>query len=344
MPSFRRGGSEKNIAFILNNLSREKFKIDCIVIYDDLIEYELARDIKLIFLQKKSLRTAVLNIYCILRNSDYDAVFSNMPFLNIANSVLSLFIKSKYRVICRESILISQYLKYEVRISLVWKLFIYFTYYNCDLLIAQCEEMKVDILNNFKIDKDKVVVIGNPITIKAPNRKIDMAVKPIRLVAMGRLVHQKGFDILINSISMIRDADVILTIVGSGVLEKSHLSLVKNLDLENKVSFVSSVDNVDVFLSGQDIFCTTSRYEGFPNVVLEALSCGLIICSTGTVTGIREIYELNKSRVFISCDDTAESFAERLNEIINNTIRRSDLNLGKWDKDRIISKYNSLLC
>ncbi len=340
--SFRKGGSEKNIAFILNNLSRHNFSIDCIVIYDDKFEYDIHPGINFHFLKSKSFRVASLRIFQIIKNNNFDIVFSNMPYLNIANSLISIILRGKYKVICRESILISKYLENEVRFSFLWKFLLKIAYKRANYIVAQCEEMKHDILNQFLINENNVKVIGNPIVLSHDLKPLHKNSNQIRLLSIGRLTHQKGFDILIESISFLNDLDVKLTIVGDGQLRSSLYLLIHELNLVNKVSIIKPVSNINQYYNNHDIFCTTSRYEGFPNVVLESLASRLIVCSTPSVTGINEIKEHNLNSVFISQTSESKSFSDLLRQIIICKPEVADVDLAKWHPDVISSNYNSL--
>lgn len=342
VPSFSKGGSEKNIAFILNNMPRHNFSIDCIVIYDNKFEYDIHPNINFHFLKAKSLRGAFLQIFKIIKKNNFDIVFSNMPYLNIANSLISILIRGKYKVICRESILISKYLENEVRFSFLWKLLLNITYKRANYIVAQCEEMKQDILDLFLINQKKVKVIGNPILLLNSEKRLYEISNQIKLLSIGRLTHQKGFDILIESISFLDDVDVKLTIVGDGDLYSYLNLLIQKLNLSNKVSIINSVTDINQYYNNHDIFCTTSRYEGFPNVVLESLASSLIVCSTPSVTGINEIKEYNNNSVFISKTSGSKSFSDLLRQIISCKPKITEVNLTKWHPDIISSSYNTL--
>jgi glycosyltransferase involved in cell wall biosynthesis len=104
--------------------------------------------------------------------------------------------------------------------------------------------------------------------------------RPARIGTLGRLVHQKGFDVLVDAVPYVqrkRDLDVV--IAGEGELRA---------DLERRaaglpVSFPGTVTGSDAvadYLRGLDLFVLPSRYEGLPNVVLEALACGVPVVAT----------------------------------------------------------------
>lgn len=103
---------------------------------------------------------------------------------------------------------------------------------------------------------------------------------PRRLGALGRLVHQKGFDVLIEALpKVLAEHDVELLIAGQGELS----SRLKQQAIGLPVRFVGLLDSpskVANFLRSLDLFVMPSRYEGLPNAVIEATACGADIVAT----------------------------------------------------------------
>ena len=93
---------------------------------------------------------------------------------------------------------------------------------------------------------------------------------------MGRLSEVKGFDRLITSFSIIRHAvpDAVLTIIGKGVREEKLKALAAGLGLGDAVCFAGFVPDPVPVLRQQNLFALTSYEEGFPNALIEAMSCG----------------------------------------------------------------------
>jgi glycosyltransferase involved in cell wall biosynthesis len=108
---------------------------------------------------------------------------------------------------------------------------------------------------------------------------------------MGRLTPQKGFDLLLDAMVGVRAAGVAahLTIVGVGELEAELAARIRALGLADVVDLVGFQEQPERHFAHADVFVLSSRYEGMPNVVLEALACGLPIVAFDCPHGVSEI-------------------------------------------------------
>lgn len=112
-----------------------------------------------------------------------------------------------------------------------------------------------------------------------------------RILAVGRLTPQKGFDRLISAFARIREAysDWSLTILGEGADRPQLEKRIRELDLENRVKMPGTVTNPFDWMAEADFLVMSSRYEGFPCVVGEAMACGLPVVSFDCDSGPRDI-------------------------------------------------------
>lgn len=111
--------------------------------------------------------------------------------------------------------------------------------------------------------------------------------QPVRIGALGRLVHQKGFDVLVDAVRRLpggRGVEVVIT--GEGELRADLQDRARGLPVTFPGSLSGGTD-VAEYLRGLDVFVMPSRFEGLPNAVLEALACGVSVVATD-VPGMRE--------------------------------------------------------
>ena len=116
------------------------------------------------------------------------------------------------------------------------------------------------------------------------------------IVAAGMLAPWKGFDDLINAINILikKKINVKLVIIGDGPEKLNLNNLIKLYKLKSKVTILKPVMNTLKYFYNSDIFVLSSRLEGMPNVMIEAMMCGCTIVATDCPTGPREILGKNE--------------------------------------------------
>jgi len=150
--------------------------------------------------------------------------------------------------------------------------------------------------------------------------------KRLRLVAIGRLASQKGYDVLLRACAICGPelGDWELLVLGEGPLRPALETLVRSLRLEGRVTFLGYVGNPYPLLASADIFVHPARWEGFGLVVAEALALGAPVVATLCPGGPREILGDGNFGILVEPDD-AGALAESLAALADNADQRRDL-------------------
>src|SRR5699024_364664 len=115
------------------------------------------------------------------------------------------------------------------------------------------------------------------------------------ILAIGRLTYQKGFDILIEAFRKIsKKYSMKLIILGEGEQRQELELLINKYALGDRISLQGFVDNPYRYMKRAAIFVLPSRWEGFPNVLVEAMACGVPVVATTCPGGSIEILENGK--------------------------------------------------
>jgi glycosyltransferase involved in cell wall biosynthesis len=152
-----------------------------------------------------------------------------------------------------------------------------------DLVIAQSRSMERDLADLFGSEvAAKTVALPNPIDLVALEKRAASGTPQPRagfpqVVTVGRLEHQKGYDLLIQAFRRVRDVwpEAHLRIIGEGVQRAELEALRDSLDLTAAVELVGFSDNPFGYLGSADLYVCSSRYEGFSNALAEAVGTGL---------------------------------------------------------------------
>jgi glycosyltransferase involved in cell wall biosynthesis len=167
-----------------------------------------------------------------------------------------------------------------------------FVYRNSDATVAVSDGVRDEVLEWSGVDPARVVTIHNPIVtegqlriVAEPRHAVD---EPFSIVAIGRLVRQKGFDILIRAMAKVPQPWR-LDIWGEGPERDQLTSLIASHGLESMLQLRGYTDEPFEILRRADLFVLSSRHEGLPTVLVEALACQCQIVATECMHGPKEI-------------------------------------------------------
>jgi glycosyltransferase involved in cell wall biosynthesis len=172
-----------------------------------------------------------------------------------------------------------------------------------DGIIAVSGGVADDLAQMIKIPSDRIQVIYNPIVTPDLFEKSRVSIEhpwftsgePPVLLAVGRLTAQKAFDVLIRAFAQVRkDHPVRLMILGEGEKRLELEALIREYALEQDISMPGFVPNPYPYMAHAATFVLSSRWEGLPTVLVEAMALGIPIISTDCPSGPREILKDGK--------------------------------------------------
>jgi glycosyltransferase involved in cell wall biosynthesis len=201
-------------------------------------------------------------------------------------------------------------------------------------LIVLCDEMHQEACDVWPHLKDKLLVLPNPIDIDLLIKKAECSINfPENLnagkyfVSVARLTHQKNIHLLLRSYAKARELGCRwpLAIVGDGEDKVDLLALRKELGLEKDVHFLGYQTNPHPYLVNSGAFVMSSREEGFPVSLLEAMALGCPIISLACPTGPTDILQNGKLGKLISfTEENPNELALAMFDLSNNhTLRKN---------------------
>lgn len=352
--SMERGGAERVVSLLINYLSKNYSHKIFLILMEPGISYDLPTDIEVLILSKRKksyiwklmeLPFVALKLLYYAKKEKIDTIFSFIYRANYVNCLMKLF-NTSYRSIISIRSTTSLYkdkgILGKINLFLISKL-----YGKADLIVSNSEGVKNDLERLFHFH-NKHIVINNPIDLDyimhETEDDIDYLLNPERkyIISVGRLEKAKKHKDLILAFNEIKkkipEYDVL--ILGEGKLNPKLNELIKNLDLQKRIFLVGEVSNPFGYMVQSKLFVLTSEYEGFPNVLLEALACKLPVISTDCNSGPREILSPASDRV-TTLKDSIEYAEFGILVPVNNTGILAEAILALLADENLARRYSN---
>ncbi|WP_417213414.1 glycosyltransferase family 4 protein [Bizionia sp.] len=303
--SLTSGGAERVLSTLANSFVAD-YQVTIITLYNVMPFYELDSRIKHISCKEsynKNMRFIdsltnnvymIGSLYRILKKEQISVAIGFMTTTNIYTIIASKFA----RIPC----LISErtHPDYDP-LSNFWIKIRKKTYPYCTKLIVQTAGIK-SYFSKF-LNPEKLAIIKNPLADSLIAFRDESKQKENIILSVGRLDPVKNQRLLIEAFSEMEIDNWKIQIVGEGELRSELQALINDLNLENSVELVGSVDNVHDYYNKARIFAFTSNFEGFPNALIEAMAFGLPCISTNCPSGPNEVIDDGENGFLIPVGD-----------------------------------------
>lgn len=297
--SMAAGGAERVVSNLLTELVK-RYKI-YLILMNDTIFYDLPKEVEVVFLEKSNpnesgvLKFAKLpflgvKLKQICQNLELELLFALMNRPCYAAGFSRIF-GLKIPIIMSErstpSVLYKDDFKGKINKNLIK-----FLYKKADFIFANSSGNLADLRENFGILDEKSQILHNAIDIDFMQK---LAKEPVDepslsyFLSIGRLDYGKNHQMTIKAYSKLKNKDKKLLIIGNGELKNELENLIKSLNLTQNVRLLGHQKNPYKYIKNCYAFLCASSFEGFSNVLLEALALGKFIISTDHKSGAREL-------------------------------------------------------
>lgn len=342
------GGTERVGTIIANELNKnEKYKISFVSLVEKKNEpfFEVSKDIKRYALFEQPVK-GLQNIHRIcyrliqlIKQEKFDVIVDIDGILDMYSLTAKLF--TKVKVISWEHFNYYQHPVVGHRKYTRWLAGRF-----ADAIVTLTEEDRGYYLENLKI-KCPIQSIHNPIIGLDDIKKYNSESKMI--LSVGRLTHQKGFDMLVDVAKEVlhKHPDWIWVILGEGEDRPLLEQKIKSYQLENRLILKGNVSNVKDYYAKTGIFVMTSRYEGLPMTLLETKPYQLPSISFDIQTGPRDCIINNKNGYLIPEFDIKEMI-RKLNKLIEDQYLRCEFSqhvldeCEKFSIEKIVYSWNKV--
>jgi glycosyltransferase involved in cell wall biosynthesis len=317
IPRLHAGGAEQVMTLVARGLSKEKYDVHlALVMSADAGATAMPPSVTTHALGAKRARKGAIPLLRLVWRLRPAVILSGAPEISFLVLLLRQFFPPNTRILVRQNGTVSAALSMG-GVARYTHLLYRLLYPRADRIICQSRAMAEDLVRELAIRSEKIVVLPNPVDFDGVRSAVTEASvwsgPGPHLLAVGRLSWEKGFDMLLEAMAAVRErfprADLI--IAGAGREEMELKDLCGKLGLERTVRFVGRVDRPYVFFPGATLFVLSSRYEGMPNVLLEAAAAGLPLAATPASGGIVELLR-GRPGTWLAKAISADALAEAL--------------------------------
>lgn len=317
---------------------------------------QVPRGVNLVDLGSSRIVFSLPRLGAYLGRAKPDLLISAKERVNIIALLAKMIYKPDTRVIISIHVNHSEQIRHQ-GVSLHYRLVLKaakLLYSRADRVVAVSRGVAADAASLFGVPEKEIAVIYNPLVTPALKEKMrDKAEHPwfeeeglTVILGIGRLVRQKDFLTLINSFARVKQdkPGARLMILGEGEQRKALENKIAELGYEEAVALPGYVDNPYSYLARSALFVLSSAWEGFGNVLVEAMATGTPVVSTDCPSGPAEILAGGKYGVLVPVGDP-DRMAEGIIAALEQPVSKECLQkrAETFSVDRILKDYESLL-
>lgn len=340
LPDLRGGGAERLHVYLANDWVEQGHKVEIILMqkHGELLPL-LSPKVTLVELGVERIRQVIRPLSKHLKQSRPDVILSAMWPLTSATVIAWLLSGRHGKLFVSDHNQLSVSCVRELGISpLFLKTLIRITYPFSTGVIAVSEGVKEDICRLGRFPEARVKVIYNPsATGVSPHRESQIIREKLwgngfahHVLSVGTLKAQKDHETLIRAFaSLPADLNAKLTILGEGPLRAKLEKLITELGLQSRIAMPGFVTDPYPWFRSADLFVLSSQWEGFGNVIVEALECGVPVVSTDCPSGPAEILDNGRYGKLVPTNDPAAMAAAMSTTLLEPRDREALMNRAK---------------
>lgn len=302
LPSLRGGGAERVMVTLANGFFESGYEVDLVLAkaegpYLD----DVSEGVRVVDLKASRVIASLPGLVRYLRRERPVAMLAAMGHANVVAVVARSLARVPTQVVLSEHNNFSISMKTARSLrerTMLW--FMRWAYPHAEGIVAVSCGVADDLAPNLGMPRSSIDVVYNPVVTDELYRRAEKPAEhpwlklgePPVILSVGRLEPQKDFSTLLNAFAMIRqNHEVRLMILGEGSLRSALEAEVNCLGLGESVQFPGFVGNPYPVMRGSSLFVLSSAWEGFGNVLVEAMACGTPVVSTNCPSGPAEILE-----------------------------------------------------
>lgn len=354
MPSFRGGGAERVMLTLAGGFADRGVAVDILVAqHQGPLAAQVDPRVRVVDLRAARVLAALPGLIRYLRREPPDAMLAALGHANVVASWARDLSGSRTRLVLSEhtaaSISAANALQARARIM---PIFMRQAYRRADGIVAVSAGAADDLAQLLRMDRSRITAIHNPIVTPRLFELAEQALRhdwftpgaPPVVLGTGRLVAAKDFPTLLRAFAMARQTrHARLMILGEGAERGRLEALARELGIAGDVSLPGFVENPFQYMKRAAVFALTSRWEGFGNVLVEAMACATPVVSTDCPVGPREILEGGRHGRLTPVGDAA-ALADAIGAQLDHPLTATLVERARtFSLDAALDRYSPLL-
>ena len=333
LPNMGTGGTERVALRLIRSLLDQGHRVDLVLMQKvGALLAEVPPEVEIVDLKAARIRNVVRPLADYLKGRRPDAVQARLWPLTVAAIIARRLARSEARLVVSDHAVMSrQYAGQPLTLALL-RLTTRLFYPLADARLLVARAAADDLARLSGIPRDRFDVVYNPVDEPPPDVRSSPEVETLwgdaeeRLITVGSLKPQKNHALLIRSFARVRQQRVAakLMLVGTGPLQPELKRLASELGLDDAVIFAGHSADPWPYYTSADLFVLSSDYEGYPNVLVEAMRCGVPVVSTDCESGPREILAGERFGPLVPVGNEA-ALADAMDKALRNPARREEL-------------------
>jgi len=328
VPSLRGGGAERVMVHLARGFAERGFRVDLVLAKaEGPYLAEVPPSVRVVDLKASRMLYSLPRLVRYLRKERPTALLSALDHANLVALWARDLARVPTRVVVSVRNTLSQATVHAPDQRAKWiPLGIRLFYPRAEAVVAVSQGVAEDLVRLTSLPREKIRVIYNPVVTPELFAKAEEPLdhpwfapgEPPVILAVGRLTEQKDFPTLIRAFALVRaQRPARLMILGEGELRPQLEALVHELGLQDDVALPGFVANPFAYMARAAVFVLSSRWEGLPGALIQAMACGTPVVSTDCPSGPREILEDGRWGRLVPVGDVnalAEAMATTLDE------------------------------
>lgn len=355
LASLRGGGAERSMLNLSKDLTSRGYRVDLVLASKTGPYLDRVPDaVRIVDLGAKRVVNSLFPLVHYLRNERPETLLSAMNHVNIVALWARWLAGVDTRVVISERNLMTLWSKHsKKRVDrMVIPRLIKCYYPWADGIVAVSDGVGDDLARWTRIPREQIHTIYNPVARPELFAQTAVAVdhpwfqpgQPPVILAAGRLHKQKDFPMLIRAVSQVRKTrPVRLMILGEGPERSALTRLIDELDMRDDVLLHGFVANPYAYMARAATFVLSSRWEGLPGVLIEAMCCGAPVIATDCESGPREILQNGEVGQLVPVGDE-QAMANAIHRVLGQSkVEPPPESLHRFEPETVINQYENVL-